>query len=254
MSEHQKVIDRIRKLLSLAQSANENEAEAAALKAQALLAEHNLREADLHESSDEFVIDGDLISDSRPWRRKLAANVARLYFCDSYYGFVKKFTMDRKCGYIRYDRHHFIGAEHNVIVAKAIFMYLCESIDRLALQAAKGRPTKGRASFVTSFRHGCAMRLTTRLSDKWGAIMEQKVSGLINHHQSNLPALMENTAAKLEAFLNEKVPGTTVQEYKPQLHSLDGAIAGHEAGDEIGLDVQVTSRERGVMLEDKTKQ
>lgn len=252
MSDHQKIIDRIRKLLALAQSANENEAQAAALKAQELLAEHNLREADLHEADDEFVIDGELLSDSRPWRRKLAANVARLYFCEYYYGFVKQYTPDRKCGYIRFDRHHFIGAEHNVIVGKAIFMYLCDAIDRLAREAAKGRPARGRASFVTSFRHACASRLTQRVADKWGDIMEHRVSGLINHHQSNLPALMESTAAKLEAFLNEKVPGTEVQEYKPKLHSLDGAIAGFDAGDDIGLDVQVTSRQRGVMLEDKS--
>jgi len=98
MSDHQKVIERIRKLLALAQSANENEAQAAALKAQELLAEHNLREADLHEADDEFVIDGELLSDSRPWRRKLAANVARLYFCEYYYGFVKQYTGIMRCG------------------------------------------------------------------------------------------------------------------------------------------------------------
>lgn len=44
--------DKIKKLLALAESPNENEAQAALLKARQLMAEHKIGEADLEEPED----------------------------------------------------------------------------------------------------------------------------------------------------------------------------------------------------------
>ena len=71
--------ERIRKLLALADSPNENEAAAAAEKAQALMLRHGIELATIAASSgkrlavDEHVVDGKV----DPWRRMLAAAVAR---------------------------------------------------------------------------------------------------------------------------------------------------------------------------------
>ena len=71
--------ERIRKLLALADSPNENEAAAAAEKAQALMLRHGIELATVAASSgkrlavDEHVVDGKV----DPWRRMLAAAVAR---------------------------------------------------------------------------------------------------------------------------------------------------------------------------------
>jgi hypothetical protein len=71
--------DRIRKLLALADSPNENEAAAAAEKAQALMLRYGIELATIAASDgerlavDEHVLDGKV----DPWRRMLAAAVAR---------------------------------------------------------------------------------------------------------------------------------------------------------------------------------
>ena len=71
--------ERIRKLLALADSPNENEAAAAAEKAQALMLRYGIELATIAASSgerlavDEHVLDGKV----DPWRRMLAAAVAR---------------------------------------------------------------------------------------------------------------------------------------------------------------------------------
>ena len=70
--------ERIRKLLALADSPNENEAAAAAEKAQALMLRYGIELATIAASSgerltvDEHVLDGKV----DPWRRMLAAAVA----------------------------------------------------------------------------------------------------------------------------------------------------------------------------------
>ena len=71
--------ERIRKLLALADSPNENEAAAAAEKAQALMLRYGIEMATIAASGgerlavDEHVVDGKV----DPWRRMLAAAVAR---------------------------------------------------------------------------------------------------------------------------------------------------------------------------------
>jgi len=71
--------ERIRKLLALADSPNENEADAAAEKAQALMLRYGIEMATIAASGgerlavDEHVLDGKV----DPWRRMLAAAVAR---------------------------------------------------------------------------------------------------------------------------------------------------------------------------------
>jgi hypothetical protein len=232
-----KVIDRIRKLLALATSANENEAAAAALKAQALLAEYNLDMSAIREEQTEaFVIDEELHTDSRPWRRTLAANVARLYFAEYFYGYVKQPTLERACGYIRFDRHNFVGSPHNVLVAKSIFMYLCDTIERLAVVGSMTHPVSGRTSYRTSFRHACANRLSERLAERYGAV----TNTLLHNDGRNLPALYESTREAVQAFMNERVGDVrAVVKSRGRIHSLEGAIDGNKAGDAIGLDVQV---------------
>jgi len=249
MQATEKIIDRIRKLLALANSANENEAAAAAMKAQTLLAEHNLSEADLGTVNDEdMVLDGELITDSRPWRRYLAAELARLYFCDYFYGFVKESRPNHSRGYRRFDRHTFVGRPHNVLITKSIFRYLCDTIDRLAIEAANKYPKGSRVSFVTSFRHACAKRLGERVREKWFE-SANPLSAQITDANSKLPALYNTEAEKVSAFMKSAVSDLVKHDaFDPKIHSHEGAAAGHRAGGEIGLDVQIENEVGAYML------
>lgn len=244
-----KIIDRIKKLLALAASANENEASAAAMKAAELLAEHNLSEADLGTvDNEDMILDGELLSDSRPWRRALAGEVARLYFCDYFYGWVKETRPSRKCGYKRYDRHSFAGRKHNVLIAKTIFMYLCDTIDRLAVAAANKHGTRGRGAFMGSFRHACADRLSERIRDKWYEASQPIHGGLLIDDGAKLPVLYSTEADKVAEFMTNEVGPMKEVAFVPKLHSLLGAMAGHKAGDEIGLDVQLQNEQAGAFM------
>lgn len=241
----EKIVDRIRKLLALASSANENEAMAAAEKAQALLLEYNLTMADVESEPEQFISDDEFESDSRPWRRSLATAIAQLYFCDYHYQFVK-YTSRRACGYKRMDRHYFHGAPHNVAVAKSVFVYLCGTINRLAKEGSMQCATRQRVSYVTSFQHTCSARLSQRLTQKYYELMGQHQA--IGHHNKNMPALYNETKEKLDSYLSAKYSDLTPVEYQPKLASVQGAHDGRSAGDDISLDIQISQEASQFML------
>jgi hypothetical protein len=228
-----KIIDRIRKLMAMATSANEAEAAAFAGKAQALLAEHNLSLDDIKgEEDDELGMDISTLTDAYPWRRPLADAVARMYFCSYAYGETLK-------GRTKYDVHGFVGRKHNVEVAKLMFDYLWRAIDRMARDAAKKLPKKQQSPFRVSFRWGASRRLVDRIEERIGAA---KSGLLIADSGSRLPALIdkydaadaENTSA-LDAMAEvQQVPAA-----KPNILDPIGGIAGMLAGGEIGLDTQI---------------
>lgn len=235
---HQKMIDKIKKLLALASSANEHEAALAAEKAQALLAEHNLTMSDVgdDESGTEIMLDSILESDSRPWRRSLAAATAKLYFCSYFFTFKKKYTLSRQCGYIRYDVHSFVGAAHNVEVAKMMFKYLIDTIERLAIDGSKSYPMKERGAYQTSFRGACAGRVSHRLFEKWQAVTKKQGP----QASGGLPALYDQTDALLKAFMDQMF-GDSLKTKKSDTKCTHagGITDGIKAGNNVGLDGQI---------------
>jgi hypothetical protein len=88
MDNHQRLIDRVRKLLNLAASANEHEAAAAAAKAHELLAQYNLSLADVGEDAG---TPGATKSRTKTrkklesWAFDLAKHVSEAFDCDYYH-------------------------------------------------------------------------------------------------------------------------------------------------------------------------
>jgi hypothetical protein len=236
-----KLIDKLRKLLALAdptRGATEAEAASAMAKVQSLLAEHNLSLSDLETGPQGPRIreDKELRTDSRPWRRALAISVARLYFCDHFYSFHKEWTNKRSCGYIRYDVHHFIGEEHNVLVAKMMFLYLIGTIDALATSGSMKLAPKDRTPYVTSFQHSCSARLCVRIMQ----LIEDARKGRTKDESGrNLPvlaSLYDQAAAANKAFLDQSTPGLKeVVNKRSKINSALGVVEGHAAGNTISL-------------------
>lgn len=243
---NQNIVERIRKLLRLSKSPNENEALAAAAKAQELLAAYNLDMADIGDTShqDMFEIDDGYVTASQPWRRVIAANVAVLYFCDHFYEFNRKWTDARKCGYVRSDRHHFVGQRHNIIVTKEMFAYLCDTIERLTREARArmhNQLAKGElSSFATSFRNACADRVGQRLYAKYLEQTRTPPAGLVTKHKTTLPALYQSVEKALEQFMTNVAPMVN-REAKSRAvsKSVLGIAEGMAAGDGVSLDMQV---------------
>lgn len=260
MKDTTKILERIKKLLNLAgNNPNESEAASAMEKVQALLAEHNLSMSDVKthdKAEDGFVIDSTLETDSRPWRRQLATMVGELYFCTYFFAYRKQMTKARKCGYIRYDVHNFVGARHNVAVVHLMFQYLNDAVDRLARDGATRLSVKERTPYVNSFRHACANRLCHRIQKR----IDDASKGMVKKADgSNLPALAslyDSTALQLQSFLDEKmgdqlhVPGD-----RSKSTSFFGKIEGDAAGERVSLEHQVSTSSVGHLLgaPDKSK-
>jgi hypothetical protein len=237
--ETEKALERVRKLLALAgNNPNEHEAAAAAERAQAILAEHNLTIGDLRteDVDDDFVEDNELTTSSHPWRRGLGTWVARMFFCEYLYN--KTPTHHR-------DRHWFVGRRHNVEVAKLFFTYLHLTVNRLSHEYALDREPKLRSACRTEFRRACTSRLCMRISNR----IEAAKKGNIPRADGggNLPALLnvyETAQKQIKAHIEKSFGDAAVKEKKgrnvaTKTKDYEAALAGYRAGDAIGLDAQL---------------
>lgn len=115
--------EKIRKLLSLAQSPNEHEAKAALLKARELMAEHKLTEAELADVEKQAVKDirVDITCSKRrnPWIVNLSAVIGENYCCKAY--------RSRRHGE-QTNTIGFIGLEDDVEICVAIFKYAVDCV------------------------------------------------------------------------------------------------------------------------------
>lgn len=156
-----KVIDRITKLLSLANNnPNEAEAESAMRKAQGLLEAYNLDMSQIggngpgHSRKDAKRTGG-----LYTWQRKLWKSVAEMNFC--YYLSIK--GLQRGSQY----EHRLVGSHANVVATELMAQYLQDTVEKLAQKWAKEHGYK--SVFVRdaiAYREGMTSRVTERLQAK----------------------------------------------------------------------------------------
>lgn len=138
------IIDKVRKLLRLAESPNANEAALAAAKAQQLIDEHNLSTALLaldgaEEAPDEPIYDfetkGAPLDTARRharWRSQLAGTIARANGCRIY---------------INGEHIALVGRPSDADTVRYLFGYLAKEIDRLCAKEGAGCGTTWRNNF-----------------------------------------------------------------------------------------------------------
>jgi len=152
-ANQEKILDRVRNLLRLAQGgANEHESAAAAAAAQRLLEAHRLDQAMLNvaeeRQAEEVGVSPDPLDKSKilvRWKNVLANGVARANGCRSYY--------DRRKGLLQ-----IVGAPSDVSAVRYLYLYLTREIDQLAARYAG----KGRA-WIHAWRVGCVETVIERL-------------------------------------------------------------------------------------------
>ena len=225
------MIERIKKLLALANSANEHEAQAAANKAHALLAEHKLTLADL--PADEITLDpidqlNTSSSGNAPWIRHLWSEAAKLNFC--YYFFTRE---SRRTG------HHIIGTQGDAMTAQAMAEYLCHSVKRLATEARK--EDGGDGPFENSFRQACGLRVARRLNERLTELKQGRDTQNSIANANNLPALYASNDQQIALFNQKNNPHLKASKTRMSMNDALGAALGRAAGDRIGIDRQVSS-------------
>lgn len=158
--EHLSVIEKVKKLLALADNNdNEHQAEAAAAKAMDLLAAYNLDMAMVSSAKgkgdrEKKIFKGGLYQ----WQRNLWNSVARLNFC--------MYLYKTGTGYGQKYEHRLIGRVENVIGASTMADYLQSTIDRLAKEWAKERGLNVFCRDAIAYREGMAVCVVGRLEEK----------------------------------------------------------------------------------------
>lgn len=234
MTDREKLIDKIRKLLAKAKGTdNQDEAAVFAQKAHELLLRNEL---DL----DEIQAEGQEVSEKvigtrhkprydTPWFRGLAVSVAKYYMC----------------GMVRYkiggqrgtETYAFVGRESRTLVAAEMFGYLEKTIYRLSNEASNVGVIR------RNFQKGAAVNMAYRISR-----MMEKVK---TDNPGNLPALYDQAAAEIQDFFaKEKVK--TLKTRALEL-SGPGYHAGVAAANNISMNTQVnaSAKNRSALLTSK---
>jgi hypothetical protein len=150
------ILTRIRKLLQLSKSGNEHEAALATERAAALMAEHEIHEAEVRLSEPSVIKTAEPIGIHKPidrkagkriaWHNSLAWGVSRKFHC-SYY---------TQSGVIV-----FFGRLSQIQAASYTLQFLIREVERLVDTSA---PTPEHSKkFRNAFRLGCANRISKRL-------------------------------------------------------------------------------------------
>ena len=239
------VINKIRKLLKLQYSAekigSEGEAFAAAEAIHRLLTDYNLTLDDVGSEQEEQEVNmtEDVISyvDNYgfSWKKILMSTICEFNYC----------TM-----YIRGDRKMLIiGAEHNVVVCREFFNYLCQVFRRLSQQrldeqqielfsVGKRLTEKGCKEFIRSYLEGAGF-------------------GLHDNYESRQPtsqetALVLSHKKMAEDYLHNKTDyHHTGKTNKPKEHAVyeDAFMAGVTDGLNVSLDKQIADGKKSTQAE-----
>jgi hypothetical protein len=153
----EKALDKIKKLLAVANDdrGNETERETALRQAYSLMAKHNVEIADIEAHGNkpsEPRINFENDSWSWTWARQTAQVVAELFFCKYYTSYKINGT---KC------RHHFIGLESNAMTAAVMSDWIINSVLKEGRKMYKENTAPGTRAFATGAMH----KLHTRVQE-----------------------------------------------------------------------------------------
>lgn len=157
-ADKKSIIEKIQKLLSLANSSNENEAKLAAQKATELLTKYNLSMQEVEVSQREYEAMHYAGKNSRsPMEHKYIFGLLTKFF------FVKV-VRGRKIDYVTMKKHvvwSFFGQEHNVKIAHFVFAFLDNTFNNLYAEYKKTNETErtSRNSFYFGLYRGLREQL-----------------------------------------------------------------------------------------------
>jgi predicted SprT family Zn-dependent metalloprotease len=153
-----RLLERVRKLLALAQSDNQHEAEAAALAAQKLLLKHNLERADLSEGSAySFRQIGRITGRVSEWERRLGNLLSEHFFVDVIW--VSAFVPETgKRGSVL----EAIGSPDNLALAAYVYEFMLRTAEQLWLihkREAQLAGSRDRMPYFAGVMSGFAQKL-----------------------------------------------------------------------------------------------
>lgn len=226
MENNKAIVEKIQKLLALANSANEHEAKLAASRAQELLVKYNLTEAIVEGHSDTYVRED---FETGRQREDKTHNLVLMLLRDFFFVEVVK-DRKRNPNGKSFVRYVLLGKTHNVEIAKYVKTFLEASFSNLWAQYRKehNAPPSSRMSFMVGLYRGVAEQL------KASRTKVQTETGLVVVKDADLVKFMENQFANLRS-------GRAKLDTRDQ-HAM---AAGHEQGKNLriakGLESKATN-------------
>lgn len=229
MAVDQKVVDRIKKLLSLGdkqKNSNENEAMLALERAHAMMREHGIQMAELTAEDDEIEINIVRWSDEErsqydTWVSIMASATAELFGCQN--------ILFKSNAANRYRvRMCFVGEENDIELAKNVWPWLVKCCRRSATATLGSGWTSSHRSFAEAF----AARIYTRSKE----IAEQsKRPVTAEDHKYAMVVVAKDDA--LFDFMSKHFPNLTRGKKRGFRGDYDhaSALAGANAGDRVNL-------------------
>ncbi len=221
--------DTIKKLLRLAQSANENEAALAAERAAELALKYGINLSQVNTSEHPHKTeDGFTLKNPSQWVSNIIAGVCLVNACD-YYRWATPSDVT----------YRLVGRPHAIEATRLIASYLIEAVKRLNREhvTAYHYTTQQRADYRKAFRLAASQRLYARLHQKHQSLQSQanqtKAQALVvqNYYQNEL--------AIIQTLLPDDLK--TIQSRGVTLRSHEGIADGIKAGNAISLNDQVTT-------------
>lgn len=224
--EREKMLDRIKALLNLADKSRNNsdkEAEVAAMKVQELLEKYNIDMAEVLSREDnknigEIIVDEEVIIFNKmgSWRKSLFGCVGDLCGVKGYwysYPHLKKYEM------------RFVGVQWDVAVAKELYKFLFKTLDKNASILYKGEYNK-----QTSYLVGCCGSLYRRVQEQNRRIKEQ------NTVNEKFALMVISKKEAIDKYMTQKFPKMkTVQNKNSPSLDFHAYHKGRRDGDKIDL-------------------
>lgn len=217
METNNPIIEKIRKLLALANSSNEHEAALAASHAQRLLSEHNLAMADIesgHKPQSADKVEATVSKTLPKWVRHLSAGVCTAFDCQAiHHPALGKMT--------------FIGVGADVQIAAYTFAYLDKTVRRLCNYYMKHHVRENGLN-----RH----REMVRQSYYLGAV--STITGRLREQKIQTPttpgALVPIKEGLIRKAMSELGPIRTVHSRRSYINS-HAYTKGQEDGQQVGI-------------------
>ena len=228
----EKILARIQKMLALANdlAATEGERDNALRMAYNTMAKYNIDMATIEQSSgkksDEPRIDFPKVSWSWAWAKQVNVTVAKLFFCKYY--FFEKINGTQIT-------HHFVGRESNAMTAAVMADYIVNSILKEGRAIYKSNTSAPMRSFAVGASHALYRRVEKIIAEKAQEFAATPGTSIV------LASLYATEDAE-----NDKHMPANLRTVKSRTSKVQGEAyhKGHDYGNSINLDLQVTEESR----------
>ncbi len=207
-----KIIAKVEKLLSLAQSANEHEAQQAMKKANSLIIRHNLEQiSSTRKNSFDFIIINHKKKRIENYQRRICSILSNFFFVKVI--FSELYDAECRCSHKTIE--HF-GTRENVLMAHYVYSFLISHLSSFWEQYSKKHPATGRKkrSYWLGILDGFGRQLAQQHGQKNTTQAAEK------QHGEKIQSLIALRDQQLNLFISQRYPRLTSKKVRPsRVHS-----------------------------------